>query len=205
MRGLVDLDEDIETLVGKTFERVEVVGRDEIRFINADGSYFILHHAQDCCETVEIEDMEGDLADLAGTPILKAEAATSDDLIGVPAEAECDESHTWTFYKFATIKGHVDVRWFGTSNGYYSESVDFGFVPRPGDHLGIYQHTHHSVKAGDRVLCRNGHHVCDVVMDIDKAPINGWGGCFGNWQQKEPEIGDLLPLRCEQCGSVAIA
>lgn len=69
-----------------------------------------------------IEDICGDLNALVGSPILIAREDSSSDL--QPGN-EGDDSYTWTFYNFATTKGYVAVRWYGTSNGYYSESVDF--------------------------------------------------------------------------------
>jgi hypothetical protein len=82
---------------------------------------FHFYHSQDCCESVYIESVVGDLADLVGSPILMAEEVSGESPAGfVENDYGCIE---WTFYKFATIKGYVDVRWFGESNGYYSTSV----------------------------------------------------------------------------------
>ena len=91
-----------------------------------------MHHQQNCCENVYIEDIIGDLSDLIGSPILIAEEVTSDKNPETvkPEIIEYQDCFTWTFYKFATMKGYVDIRWYGESNGYYSESVDLSFVPK---------------------------------------------------------------------------
>lgn len=100
---------------------------DRINFYCTDGHIYSMYHEQDCCESVSIDDINGDLDDLIGSPILMADESTSSNtkMDGTPLDDEYQESCTWTFYKFATIKGYVDIRWFGGSNGYYSESVNF--------------------------------------------------------------------------------
>lgn len=120
-------DVKMEDMVGQTFVSI-VDSDDEIRFVTDTGKTYLMHHQQDCCEGVSIESIVGDLQDLIGTPILKAEEATSGELQPWEVQEEngwYEDSFTWTFYKFATIKGYVDIRWYGSSNGYYSESVDF--------------------------------------------------------------------------------
>lgn len=114
---------DFSELQGKTLKRVEQIGDDVIEFELDDGTVRKLYHSQDCCESVIVDDVSGDFADLIGTPILLAEEATSDE--PPPGCSRSDDSNTWTFYKLRTIKGSVDIRWHGSSNGYYSESVDF--------------------------------------------------------------------------------
>lgn len=117
---------DFEVLKGKTLAMVENKG-DEVLFVTADGERYKLYHSQDCCESVTVEDVCGDLADLIGSQILQAEEVTSDtNPEGVTKEYQ--DSFTWTFYKLATLKGAVTIRWYGESNGYYSESVDFARV-----------------------------------------------------------------------------
>lgn len=110
-------------MVGRTFASVEAGADGEaLTFTDTDGFVFKFEHFQDCCESVRIEDVCGDLNDLVGLPLLTAEEVVSH--MGEEPHAGYDESWTWTFYKFATTKGSVTVRWLGESNGYYSERVD---------------------------------------------------------------------------------
>ena len=111
----------IEVLLGKTLKRIDN-REDEIEFETTEGQVYLMHHNQDCCESVTVEEIVGDLNDLIGMPILLAEEATNSD---DPPKEGADDSYTWTFYKIATNKGYATIRWFGSSNGYYSESVDF--------------------------------------------------------------------------------
>jgi hypothetical protein len=111
----------VSDLLGCTLVNVEYNGYDEIVFTLDNGVKYKMLHYQDCCEHVAVEDITGDLKDLIGSPILKAEEVISND----EPKPETYESYTWTFYHFATVKGYVTIRWYGESNGYYSESVDF--------------------------------------------------------------------------------
>ena len=119
---------NINILIGKILVECEgKVGGDFIRFKTNDGEEYQLDHGQDCCESVTVEDICGELQDLVGSPILQAEESSSNDNpVGVTMS--CQDSFTWTFYRLATQKGQVVIRWYGESNGYYSESVDFSKI-----------------------------------------------------------------------------
>lgn len=115
-----------ESLNGQTLKSIQInESKNEILFETECGKKYLMHHDQDCCENVSIDDICGNLNDLIGSPITLAEEGTS----GVnPADVKLDyqdNSFTWTFYRLATVKGYVTIRWYGESNGYYSEAVDF--------------------------------------------------------------------------------
>lgn len=123
-------DDGLDLLLGKTMERVSqsflrAAGNDGILF-ECEGWQFFLVHEQNCCEQVEVEDIIGDLDDLVGSPILMAESVSNQ------YDQDYDNSMTYTFYKFATSKGYVTIRFYGTSNGHYSEEVDF-LIKGPGE------------------------------------------------------------------------
>lgn len=119
---------DIAEMVGQTvvgIEKKDLDGGDILDFKMADGTVYRFSHDQDCCESVSLEDICGDLEDLKGSPLIQAECATNSDNPKDPEQTTMwHDSHTWTFYKFATQKGFVTIRWYGESNGYYSEEVD---------------------------------------------------------------------------------
>jgi hypothetical protein len=111
---------NITDLYGKTLTSIVDSDADfALVFYCYDGTTYKMYHDQECCESVHLEDIVGDLDDLIGSPILTAEERSdcSEDKYGDRIE--------WTFYELATVKGSVTLRWYGTSNGYYSTSVDF--------------------------------------------------------------------------------
>lgn len=104
---------EISDLTGFTLTKIEKT--DDSIIFHSGPRRFMMHHHQDCCESVHIKEVVGDLKDLIGHPLLQAEEETQ------KVEAEYG---TWTFYKLATIKGAVTITWLGISNGYYSEAVN---------------------------------------------------------------------------------
>lgn len=119
---------DFAHLRGKTLTEISMSPeKDEIMFVTDRGERFVQYHSQYCCESVEVAEIVGDLRDLIGSPILLAEEVIHENETpeGVSTDHWLNDSYTWTFYKLATNRGRVTIRWLGTSNGYYSESVDF--------------------------------------------------------------------------------
>ena len=112
----------ISDLIGKTLLDVKNNNNIEIKFTTKDGDVYLMYHEQDCCESVVIEEIIGDLNNLIGSPLVMAEESSNQE------NGKWGDSSTWTFYKLATLKGYVTIRWYGKSNGYYSESVNFARI-----------------------------------------------------------------------------
>lgn len=112
----------IENLLGKVINKIVGLEKnsEEFTFYLDSGKMVTFFHEQDCCESVRVNDICGDIEDLIDTPILDAREESNGE--------DCEEGHrTWTFYIFRTIKGSVTIIWRGYSNGYYSERVSIEF------------------------------------------------------------------------------
>ena len=124
------------SLQGETFVRAEKRAlsdysrmEDFCLFFTQNGRIFLLGDSPTsdgrggCDQAVWLKQIDGDLSDLIGNPILKAERVF---------ESNGRENLTWNFYKLATTKGSVTITFFGQSNGYYSEEASLmEFFPKP--------------------------------------------------------------------------
>lgn len=114
----------IKRLVGEIIENFDIDG-DTVRIQTQSGRIFLIQHQQDCCESVSIESVDGDVRHLIGKVICEAEEDYPDD---APPEGRGYDSYTWSRYKFVTDDATVVTRWFGESNGYYGETADISEV-----------------------------------------------------------------------------
>lgn len=111
----------IEELLNKTITSIDFIDKKQIIFYCDNDEVYMMEHLQDCCEEVWLEDVDGDLGNFLNSPIVLAEE--------VCEKGQCENrgveggTYTWTFYKFATAKGYITMRWYGESNGFYSEKV----------------------------------------------------------------------------------
>lgn len=122
------MNTEISALLGKTLTQCYKSFHSDgetIEFETSDGKRYAMYHIQDCCENVYIEDIDAPLDTLVGSPIVQAEEVVSESPPDGFKHEYQPESETWTFYKLASQKGHVTIRWCGTSNGYYSERITF--------------------------------------------------------------------------------
>lgn len=116
---------EIKELIGKTLRsykttttaRKDWFNRSLLEF-RTDNSTIHFYHTQSCCESVDLEDIIGDMSDLLNTPIVNAYESDSG------SNEEGGSYNQWVFYTLSTIKGTVVLRFYGSSNGYYSTEVD---------------------------------------------------------------------------------
>lgn len=122
-------NEILKRIIGQTPVKITgaEVGSEDMVIVTKEGNTLRLRYEHDCCARCEIIQIDGDIEDLIGNPLVMCEDVSSEapegDAQSVGLEEYSSESFTWTFYKFATVKGYVTIRWYGSSNGYYSESV----------------------------------------------------------------------------------
>lgn len=115
---------DNSSIINQTITGVDIStydNNDAVILYFENGHYFTMYHDRDCCESVELIDEDNDnyqsLRDLVGAKLLNIEAVSN--------EHETSEytRELWTFYNLVTTKDIVQLRWFGSSNGYYSEEI----------------------------------------------------------------------------------
>lgn len=134
MSQYTDIEFKIEEMVGQSPREIirhyggecDYDGKKLLSFFMHGGKEFHFVYYQDCCADVYLQDVDGDLSDLLDETITSAEIVSSEGIKSLKGKEEddhCDDSYTWTFYKISNKKTSITLRFYGSSNGYYSEEV----------------------------------------------------------------------------------
>lgn len=113
----------LQSLIGSTICSIEGIekGSEEVRIAYRTNQNHIqvltMFHQQDCCENVFVQSVEGD-TNLEGCIVTYAGEIISEQ------ESDNFSTNTKTFYTIACAEKTMVIRWYGESNGYYSERVD---------------------------------------------------------------------------------
>lgn len=109
-----------EEIKGKIIKKISI-SKDKsiIKFLTDKDIEYQMYHDQICCEDVYLDDVDNDINLLLNSPILIAEETTN-----YTPPTISHNSFTWSFYRLGTINGVCVFRWYGTSNGCYSEEAD---------------------------------------------------------------------------------
>ena len=115
---------------GKTIQEIRGCKKhsDEVTIKFTDGSCLKFYHRQDCCESVLLEDFDTEPEYLINTNIISIEERISRSGEGINPLNDWDESYTWSFYVIKTSSSTMVLRWYGESNGWYSETVDIDYL-----------------------------------------------------------------------------
>lgn len=116
---------EIKDLLNKVLKSVEITDVDQdcpgqndcVVFTTVNNEIYVMMHMQDCCENVCLESVDNNVNVLVGSQILVAEERSN-------SNEDSRGSETWTFYLIGTNEGWCNFRWYGSSNGYYSERVE---------------------------------------------------------------------------------
>lgn len=116
-------------LVGEVLTHIdENADNGEILLTTESGRQFKIYHYQDCCESVYIEGTDGDWNQLLNKKLIAVDCDYED---GGDKEAY-DSSSTRTIFTFKVNDATVINKWFGSSNGYYSETASLEEITKKG-------------------------------------------------------------------------
>ena len=116
-----------ENLFGRVIKSITGLEKDstEVKIIFKDGGEIIQNHKQEWSEEVYVEQVDGNVFMHEGAIVYELlEKVCSKDEIPEEELLSSSDSLTATFYTLKTSKGYLDWRWYGESNGYYSENVE---------------------------------------------------------------------------------